>query len=356
MRARTGFRAQQVGHSMLSRSKAPKASKDPKWKIYERAAAELESAYPNCHVTLDHKVMGRRSGIERQVDVWITGFVGAHEMSIAVECKCYQGRVGIKDIEAFYSFLDDVAANKGVIISDSGFTTGASSRAHGSDMELKTMTLGQAEDFDWTSIWEKEWHEEHERHYTCKAIGCRGSISYMYDHGVKAGATVSPAGSFTSGAIAVTQCGPTIWRRPRSINSITCAARAVVGAGNVGRSGGFISNAASSRASNSAFPHLTPEFASPPLKCRTIRDKLGDFPFKATIRRHNAASSCRRFVRSRFGHKRFDVLRRGQVTIQHTENAFARCPLPVYPRIHICGRNSEVNVRKGEPEHRADDS
>jgi hypothetical protein len=171
----------------MSHSKVPKASKDPKWKIYERAAAELESAYPDCHVTLDRKVMGRRSGIERQVDVWITGAVGTHEMSIAVECKCYQGRVGIKDIEAFYSFLDDVGANKGVIISDSGFTSGARNRAHSSDMELKTMTFGQAEDFDWTSIWEKEWHGEHERHYTCKTGGCRGSISYMYDDGVKAG-------------------------------------------------------------------------------------------------------------------------------------------------------------------------
>jgi hypothetical protein len=66
----------------MSRSKTTKASEDPKWKIYERAAAELESAYPNCHVTLDHKVIGRRSGIERQVDVWITGFVGTYARAL----------------------------------------------------------------------------------------------------------------------------------------------------------------------------------------------------------------------------------------------------------------------------------
>jgi predicted helicase len=104
--------------------------------------------------------VGCRSGIERQVDVWVTGLVGPHEINIAVECRCYQGRVGIKDVEAFYSFLDDVGANKGVIISDSGFTAGARSRTRGSDVELKTLTLRKAEDFDWKSIWEQEWHEE----------------------------------------------------------------------------------------------------------------------------------------------------------------------------------------------------
>ena len=85
-------------------------------------------AYPDWHVIHEYKVVGRRSGIECQVDVWGTGLVGPHEVNIAVECRCYQGRVGIKDVEAFYSFLDDVGANKGVIISDSGFTSGARSR------------------------------------------------------------------------------------------------------------------------------------------------------------------------------------------------------------------------------------
>ena len=161
--------------------------KDPKWRIYERAAAELEASYPDCHVIHDHKIVGRRSGIERQVDVWVTGLVGPHEINIAVECRCYQGRVGIKDVEAFYSFLDDVGANKGVIISDSGFTAGARSRTHGSDIELKTLTLRQAEDLDWTSIWEQEWHAEHLRFYTCKTGACHGSIGYSYDDGVKGG-------------------------------------------------------------------------------------------------------------------------------------------------------------------------
>jgi len=59
--------------------------KDPKWKIYA-AAAELEASHSDCHVIHGHRVVGRRIGIERQVDVWVTGLVGPHEFKIAVEC------------------------------------------------------------------------------------------------------------------------------------------------------------------------------------------------------------------------------------------------------------------------------
>jgi hypothetical protein len=158
---------------------------EPKWRIWERAAAELEASYPDCHVILDHKAVGRRSGIERQIDVWVTGTVGPHQVNIAVECKCLRQRVSIKDIEAFYSFLDDVGANKGVMISESGFTSGARARAHESDMELMTLTLRQAEELDWSTIWEQEWHEEHRKHYTCH--GCNGDLTFPYEGFAKGG-------------------------------------------------------------------------------------------------------------------------------------------------------------------------
>jgi hypothetical protein len=71
----------------------------------------------------------------------------------------------------------------------------------GFSIELKTLTLRQAEDFDWTSIWEQEWHEEHARFYTFKTGFCRGSIGYTYDDGVKP-ENVSPAANSIFGATA----------------------------------------------------------------------------------------------------------------------------------------------------------
>jgi hypothetical protein len=156
----------------------PKDPKDPKWKIYEKAAADIERQYPNCTVTHDHKVMGRRSGIERQVDIWLSGQVGQHDVTVAIECRCYQAPVGIKDIDAFCGFLDDVGANKGVLISDSGFTDGAIKRAAAADIKLTTMTLREAEDIDWKAVVDEEWEEEHRRFYTCKSGFCGGNIGW----------------------------------------------------------------------------------------------------------------------------------------------------------------------------------
>jgi hypothetical protein len=44
MCARTEFHAGLVGRSAMSHSEVPKASRDPKWKVYERAAAEWRDA------------------------------------------------------------------------------------------------------------------------------------------------------------------------------------------------------------------------------------------------------------------------------------------------------------------------
>jgi len=130
---------------------------------------------------LDHKVVGRSSGIERQVDIWVTGPVAGHDISIAIECRDYSSKVGIKDVEAFHGFIEDVGADRGVIITPTGFTKGARRRA--GRIELKTLTLEEADDFDWSAYWEQEWQEEHVQFYACKTGLCSGSIGWERDEG-----------------------------------------------------------------------------------------------------------------------------------------------------------------------------
>lgn len=128
------------------------ANQEPKWRIYEKVVARLKESFGDCEVRLDHTVTGRRSGIGRQVDIWLSATLGGHTVTVAVECRCYDAKpVGIKDVDAFYGFLDDVGANKGVLISNSGFTNGAEKRADGSTVELQTLTLEEAETFDWAN-------------------------------------------------------------------------------------------------------------------------------------------------------------------------------------------------------------
>jgi restriction endonuclease len=124
---------------------------EPKWLVYQKAVAQLKASYGDCEVVHDYKILGRPSGVERQVDIWFsTSIGGKHGVTVAVECKCHVTTpVSIKDVDAFYGFLDDVGANKGVLVSNTGFTEGAKRRADGCNLELETLTLEEAEDFEW---------------------------------------------------------------------------------------------------------------------------------------------------------------------------------------------------------------
>src|SRR5262249_648324 len=144
------------------------AKPEPDWKIYEKTIAHLEESYKNCRVTRNHKKVGRRSGIERQIDVWLEGDIGDnHTVSVAIECRRLGSPVSIKDVDAFVGFIEDVGANKGVMVSHSGFTEGATKRAEGAGIALKTLTIKQAEEFDWDEFLDD---------YECHAPECFGSV------------------------------------------------------------------------------------------------------------------------------------------------------------------------------------
>jgi hypothetical protein len=128
----------------------PPSVDDPRWRIFEKVVADLTAEYPDCEVLQDHKVKGQRSGIPRQVDVWVNGKVAGCEVKLVIECKCHRNKIGIKDVDAFYGFLDDVGANKGVLVATSGFTKGAEARAKGADIRLDIKDLDEAEEIDWT--------------------------------------------------------------------------------------------------------------------------------------------------------------------------------------------------------------
>ena len=155
---------------------------EPKWLVYQKAIAELEKKYGDgCRVLHDHKVMGRRSKEERQVDVWLEVEVGYdHGVTIAIECKRLADPVGIKDVDAFYGFLDDVGANKGIIFSSSGYTKGAQARADGATIELRVQSIDDLDDFDWPEYIEDQ----------CQVSfnDCMGSVSWdMQDGETEAG-------------------------------------------------------------------------------------------------------------------------------------------------------------------------
>ena len=160
----------------------------PIWQQYERAIAHIEESAGNSKVIRNHKVLGRRTGTERQVDVWLEAVVGnEHTVKVAIECRYYAARpVAIKDVEAFISFLEDVAAHKGVMISHSGFSDGARKRADAANIELRTLTLEEAEEFDWD-----EYVAD-----SCETDGCFGTITWQFSDRSSEAGYCSMCGTF----------------------------------------------------------------------------------------------------------------------------------------------------------------
>lgn len=161
---------------------------EPNWKLYEKAIAHIEESAGNATVVRNHKITGR-SGTERQIDVWLESNVGAqHRVTVAVECKCYNDKpVTIQDVDSFVGFLDDVRADKGVMLSHSGFTDGATKRAEVANIELSTLTLEEAEEFDWDEYMAD----------SCGTLGdCCGTIRWEFSDGASEAGFCNNCGTF----------------------------------------------------------------------------------------------------------------------------------------------------------------
>ena len=109
----------------------------PEWREFEKLAADIQRQLaPDARVETNVKMQGRRSGIERQIDIFVHQTVGQYEIRIIIDCKDYKKPVDVKDIEAFMGMVEDVGANKGAMIAASGFTSTAKQRAKDSGIDL----------------------------------------------------------------------------------------------------------------------------------------------------------------------------------------------------------------------------
>ena len=179
---------------------------EPDWKLYEKAITRIEESYKNCTVTRNHHVIGRRSGVRRQVDIWLSADIGDnHVVTVAIECRRYADKpVAIKDMDAFCGFLDDVGANKGVMISQTGYTAGAEKRAQAAGIELRALTIEEAEEFDW-----EEFVQD-----SCQVGDCFGTVHWAYQDGGSEAGRCSTCGSFH---IRCGNCGEMSWYHERNI-------------------------------------------------------------------------------------------------------------------------------------------
>lgn len=91
---------------------------------------------PNAEVSHNVKVMGRRSERKRQIDVLVHEKIGQYDISIIIDCKDYRRPVDVKGVEEFSGLLDDVGAQKGVLVCPVGFSEAAKTVASKLQIDL----------------------------------------------------------------------------------------------------------------------------------------------------------------------------------------------------------------------------
>ena len=128
----------------------------PEWEKLELVVAELQKQLaPKAEVHQNHHIIGK-SGRRRKLDIAVSQKVGTYPILIVFDCKRHKGPVKMKHIESFAGQVEDVKANLGVMISNSGFDAGAKAVAIQKNIILQTYR--KAREADWSdTVGEKAW-------------------------------------------------------------------------------------------------------------------------------------------------------------------------------------------------------
>lgn len=123
------------------------------WKDYEEAVyEECQRVYHlrKAEIIKNTHIVGKESGVKRQIDVLIKLLNDDVVIStLIVECKHYGTKINVKIVDSFIGFLEDVGADKGIIVSEKGFSKAAIDRAHKGkdDIEVDILSLGEFQQF-----------------------------------------------------------------------------------------------------------------------------------------------------------------------------------------------------------------
>lgn len=123
-------------------------NRDPKWKQFEKIIAGIHMLQTQgAEVKYNDSIVGKKTGRPRQVDVSIRFKEGFYDYLTIVECKDLEGRVPVKEVEAFSKKMEDLGARHGVMVSTHGFQKSAIGTARFDNIELFTLAEIKS---DWT--------------------------------------------------------------------------------------------------------------------------------------------------------------------------------------------------------------
>lgn len=112
--------------------------------LVHRIYQELE---PFADVRWNDHILGRDSGINRQIDISIRSKVAGHEILIIVQAKDQKRPADINILGEFETVIRDVGAQKGILICNPGFTTSAKTFAQNKKIDI--CSAHDASRIDW---------------------------------------------------------------------------------------------------------------------------------------------------------------------------------------------------------------
>lgn len=123
-------------------------TKSSKWKKFEQLVYDIQKELAgDAVVTLDDHIVGEDSKQKRQIDISIRRNIGQYNILVVVECKDYKKPVDAPKVESFVTKMRDVRANKGAIVSSSGFSKAAKEVAKTYQIDL--FRLVDTSSIDW---------------------------------------------------------------------------------------------------------------------------------------------------------------------------------------------------------------
>lgn len=120
------------------------------WRDYEHYIhKQFRRLFPGAVIEHDVKRYGHLSETERQIDIYIKGALAGFDVDIAVDCKYFSSNIDVKAVDSFVSMLRDIRANKGVMITNEGYSDAARNRAYNDtqDLELRIIEFDDLEQF-----------------------------------------------------------------------------------------------------------------------------------------------------------------------------------------------------------------
>lgn len=119
------------------------------WEKYESHIFNfIRREFTGFEVIKDEKLQGQMSKQKRQVDVVIRRNKKGRNILGSIQCKYQNRKIDLTQLESFISSLEDVGANFGMVVTNSGYTKGARELARAKHIRLEVVDFANLDNFD----------------------------------------------------------------------------------------------------------------------------------------------------------------------------------------------------------------